>query len=80
MLLELTNLKESDTYTDSKVTDYKLQNIQKKVSDGQMDQLDAAEEIMKLYSTSPDAQIEGMMSIGMSRAGAQAARRTYMKY
>nr|DAF67560.1 MAG TPA: hypothetical protein [Caudoviricetes sp.] len=80
MLLELTNLKESDTYTDGKTADYKLNDLQKKVSGGQMDQMDAAEEIMKMYSNSPATQIEALMSIGMSRAGAQAAQRAYTTY
>ena len=76
MLLELTNLKESDTYTDSKATDYKLNDLQKKVSSNQITRGEATEKVMELY-TSPSDQINALISLGMTQAEAQAAQKMY---
>ena len=76
MLLELTNLKESDTYTDSKATDYKLQNLQKQIRNKQITRGDATEKVMELY-TSPSDQINALISLGMTQAEAQAAQKMY---
>ena len=79
MLIELTNLKESDTYTDSKATDYKLNDLQKKVSSNQITRGEATEKVMELY-TSPSDQIKALMSLGMTQAEAQAAQKMYKVY
>lgn len=76
ILLELTNLKESDTYTEGKKADYKLQNLKKQVSDKKITLGDATEKAMELY-TSPSDQINALISLGMTQAEAQAAQRMY---
>lgn len=97
MLLELTNLKESDTYNDvrdskktksvsgfvadyqkpsaQRVTDKKLQDLQKKVSSKQITLGEATEKVMDEFN--PSDQINALISLGMTQAEAQAAQKMY---
>ena len=97
MLLELTNLKESDIYNDvrdskktksvsgfvadyqkpsaQRVTDKKLQDLQKKVSSKQITLGEATEKVMDEFN--PSDQINALISLGMTQAEAQAAQKMY---
>lgn len=83
ILLELTNLAESDTYNDKKAAEYQIDNyvrdLSSRIKSGKTTFAEGTEEIMGKY-TSGEQQLAALMALGMTQAEAQSAQKAYKTY